>query len=59
MTKVSDDLRVVLARPEVRHKFDELSLSTREMSPQQLGDFIRSERQLWKPAIKQIGVSMQ
>jgi tripartite-type tricarboxylate transporter receptor subunit TctC len=56
---VSVDLREVLARPDVKQKFDELSLSTRPMSSQELGDFIRSERQLWKPVIKQIGLAMQ
>ena len=57
--KVSVDLREVLDRPDVKQKFDELSLSTRSMSSQELGDFIRSERQLWKPVIKQIGLAMQ
>jgi tripartite-type tricarboxylate transporter receptor subunit TctC len=57
--KVSDDLRVVLARADVKQKFDQLNLSTRSMSSQDLGDFIRSERQLWKPVIKQIGLAMQ
>jgi tripartite-type tricarboxylate transporter receptor subunit TctC len=57
--KVSDDLREVLARADVKQKFDELSLSTRSMSSEELGDFIRSEQQLWKPVIKQIGLAMQ
>jgi len=57
--KVSGDLREVLARADVKQKFDELSLSTRPMSSEELGDFIRSEQQLWKPVIKQIGVAMQ
>ena len=59
VTKVSGDLREVLARPDVKQKFDELSLSTRSMSSQELGDFIRSEQQLWKPVIKKIGLAMQ
>ena len=59
VTKVSGDLREVLARAEVKQKFDELSLSTRPMSSEELGDFIRSEQQLWKPVIKQIGAAMQ
>jgi tripartite-type tricarboxylate transporter receptor subunit TctC len=57
--KVSDDLRVVLALPEVRQRFDALSVSTRAMSPQDLADFIRSERHLWKPVIKQAGLGAQ
>jgi tripartite-type tricarboxylate transporter receptor subunit TctC len=54
--KVSDDLRAVLALPEVKQRFDGFSVSTRLMSPPQLSDFIRSERQLWKPVIKQAGL---
>ena len=57
--KVSDDLREVLARADVKQKFDELSVSTRPMSSEELGDFIRSEQQLWKTVIKQIGLAMQ
>jgi tripartite-type tricarboxylate transporter receptor subunit TctC len=57
--KVSDDLREVLAHADVKQKFGELSLSTRSMSSEELGDFIRSEQQLWKPVIKQIGLAMQ
>jgi tripartite-type tricarboxylate transporter receptor subunit TctC len=56
VNKVSEDLRAVLARPEVRERFDAFSLSTRSMSPQDLSDFIKSERQLWKPVIKQAGL---
>jgi tripartite-type tricarboxylate transporter receptor subunit TctC len=57
--KVSDDLRAVLAQPDVKEKFDALSLSTRSMSPQELDQFIRSEQELWKPVIKQIGLTAQ
>jgi tripartite-type tricarboxylate transporter receptor subunit TctC len=53
--RVSDDLRTVLALPEVKHRFDALSVSTRAMSQQALSDFIRGEQQLWKPVIEQIG----
>ena len=42
--KLSDDLRAVLALPEVKQRFDALSVSTRSMSPQELSDFIRSEQ---------------
>jgi tripartite-type tricarboxylate transporter receptor subunit TctC len=57
--KVSDDLRAVLAQPDVKEKFDALSLSTRSMSPQELDQFIRSEQELWKPVINQIGLTAQ
>jgi tripartite-type tricarboxylate transporter receptor subunit TctC len=57
--KVSDDLRAVLAQPDVKEKFDALSLSTRSMSPQELDQFIRREQELWKPVINQIGLTAQ
>ena len=57
--KVSDDLRVVLALPEVKQRFDALSVSTRSMSPQELSEFIRSERQLWKPVVQQANLGTQ
>jgi tripartite-type tricarboxylate transporter receptor subunit TctC len=57
--KVSDDLRVVLALPEVKQRFNALSVSTRSMSPQELSEFIRSERQLWKPVVQQANLGTQ
>jgi tripartite-type tricarboxylate transporter receptor subunit TctC len=57
--KASDDLRVVLTLPEVMQRFDALNVSTRPMSPQELASFIKSERQLWKPVIKQAGLGAQ
>jgi tripartite-type tricarboxylate transporter receptor subunit TctC len=57
--KISEDLNTVLALPEVRQRFQGFSLSTRSMSPQQLAEFIASERQLWKPVIQQMGLTTQ
>ena len=57
--KVSDDLRVVLTLPEVMQRFDALSVSTRSMSPQELSEFIRRERQLWKPVVLQANLGTQ
>ena len=55
--KVREDLHTVLSQADVRQKLDALNVSTRPMSPQQLGDFIRSEQQLWRPVIDQIGLT--
>ena len=55
--KVSDDLREVLARPDFRHRLEELGATTRPMSPQELATFIRGEQQLWKPVIAKAGLS--
>ena len=59
VNKVSNDLRAVLALEDVKERLDALSVSTRAMSPQELSDFISSERQLWMPVINRIGVAMQ
>jgi tripartite-type tricarboxylate transporter receptor subunit TctC len=57
--KLSNDLREVLARQDLNQKFQELGTLTRQMSPRELSDFIRSEQQLWKPVIKQVGLAAQ
>jgi tripartite-type tricarboxylate transporter receptor subunit TctC len=57
--KVSEDLNAVLARPEVRQKLDALSISTRAISSEGLSKFIKSERELWKPVIQQLGLATQ
>jgi tripartite-type tricarboxylate transporter receptor subunit TctC len=55
--KINDDLRAVLARPELVKKFEELGNYTRPMTPQELADFVRSERETWQPIVKQIGIA--
>ena len=57
--KINDDLRTALARPEVIKKFEELGNYTRPMTPQELSDFVRSERDIWRPVVKQIGMTAQ
>jgi tripartite-type tricarboxylate transporter receptor subunit TctC len=54
--KVSDDLRGVLARPDVQKRFLELGTYTRPMKPDELAGFIRSEQQQWRPVIAQLGL---
>jgi tripartite-type tricarboxylate transporter receptor subunit TctC len=55
--KLGDDLRTVLMQPDLNQQFGRLGTLTRSMSPQELADFIRSERQLWGAMVKQIGPS--
>jgi tripartite-type tricarboxylate transporter receptor subunit TctC len=57
--KINDDLRMALARPELIRKLEELGNYTRPMTPQDLADFVRSERKLWGPIVKQIGIAAQ
>jgi tripartite-type tricarboxylate transporter receptor subunit TctC len=55
--KINDDLRTALARPAVIRKFEEQGNYTRPMTPQQLADFVRNERELWGPIVKEIGIA--
>jgi tripartite-type tricarboxylate transporter receptor subunit TctC len=56
---LNDELRTALGRPALIRKFEELGNFTRPMTPQQLSDFVRSERKLWGPIVKQIGIAAQ
>ena len=38
-------------------RFEELGNYTRPMTPQELADFVRSERDIWRPIVKQIGMA--
>jgi tripartite-type tricarboxylate transporter receptor subunit TctC len=55
--KINTDLRTVLARPEVVRKIEELGNYTRPMTPKELADFVREERETWQPIVKQIGIA--
>ena len=57
--KLNNDLRAVMAQPEIGEKFAALNVLTRSLSPQQLADFIRGEQQLWSPIAKQLGLATQ
>ena len=55
--KVNQDLRAVLEQPAIKERFATLGTYSRDMSPTEVGRFIRSEQELWKPIVKQIGVT--
>jgi len=52
--KVSDDLRTILGRPELKQRFLELGSYTRPMSPDELTSFIRKEQELWRPIVSEV-----
>ena len=54
--KISDDLKIVLAQPELKRKFQDIASYTRPMNPPELLAYIREEQALWKPVIEQIGM---
>jgi tripartite-type tricarboxylate transporter receptor subunit TctC len=49
--KVSDDLRAVLAQPDLKARFAELGTYVRPMAPGELKEFIRDQQRTWKPVI--------
>jgi tripartite-type tricarboxylate transporter receptor subunit TctC len=52
--KVNADLRKVVAMPEVIERFQTLGTYTRDLTPPQTGEFIRSEERLWWPIVRQV-----
>jgi tripartite-type tricarboxylate transporter receptor subunit TctC len=57
--KVSEDLHVVLARPELAQRYRDLWTYVHRTSPAELICFIHEEQQMWKPVIAQIGSSQK
>jgi len=52
--KLNADLRKVVAMPDVQEKFHGLGTYTRDLTPQQTNDFLRSEEKLWWPIVRPI-----
>jgi tripartite-type tricarboxylate transporter receptor subunit TctC len=52
--KVNTDLRKAVAAPEVLQRFETLGTYSRDLTPGQTADFIRSEEQLWWPIVRQL-----
>lgn len=57
--KVSDDLRTILSRPELKQRYQELGTYVRPMSPGELTNFISAQQQMWKPIIAEVGLKGQ
>ncbi len=55
--KVSRDLRAALADPELLERFAKLGTDATPMSPAELRAFMQSEQKMWKPVIKQAGLT--
>jgi tripartite-type tricarboxylate transporter receptor subunit TctC len=52
--KVAADLKSVLAIPEVQERFHVLGTYTRDLTPAQTFDFMRSEEKLWWPIVREV-----
>jgi tripartite-type tricarboxylate transporter receptor subunit TctC len=49
--KISDDVRMVQAQPELKKRVEDLGNYTRPTSPAELTAFIREQVQIWRPVI--------
>lgn len=49
--RISDDLRTVLAKPELKKRFEDLGTYIRPTTPEELTAFIREQQTIWRPVI--------
>jgi tripartite-type tricarboxylate transporter receptor subunit TctC len=52
--KLNADLRKVVAMPDVVERFHQLGTYSRDYTPAQTGEFMRSEEKLWWPIVRQV-----
>jgi tripartite-type tricarboxylate transporter receptor subunit TctC len=57
--KISDDLRTVLARPELQQRFADLGTSINPTTPAELTAFIREQQRVWRPVIAETAKAMR
>ena len=57
--KINQDLNSVLDQPGLKRRFEELGAFARAMSPEETSEFIRKEVQVWRPLVRQVGLSAQ
>ncbi len=52
--KLNADLRKVVAMPDVIERFHQLGTYSRDYTPAQTGEFMRSEEKLWWPIVREV-----
>jgi tripartite-type tricarboxylate transporter receptor subunit TctC len=57
--KLNKDLRTVLAQPDVQERLHVLGTYTRDLSPTQTAEFVRSEEKLWWPVVQRVEAESQ
>jgi tripartite-type tricarboxylate transporter receptor subunit TctC len=57
--KISDDLRNVLARPELQKRFEDLGTTINPTTPAELTAFIREQQRVWRPVIAETAKAMR
>ena len=56
VARLNGEIAKVLARPEIREKFSSQALEPGNLTPEQFGEFIRSEAVKWEKLIREVGV---
>jgi tripartite-type tricarboxylate transporter receptor subunit TctC len=56
--KISNDLRTVLERPELRQRFRDLGTYIRPTTPAELTAFIREQQRIWRPIMLKTAKTM-
>jgi tripartite-type tricarboxylate transporter receptor subunit TctC len=57
--KISDDVRMVQAQPEMKKRVEDLGNYTRPTSPAELTAFIHEQVQIWRPVIAETAKAMR
>lgn len=52
--KVNADLRKIVAMDDVRARFQTLGTYSRDLTPEQTGEFMRNEEKLWWPIVREV-----
>jgi len=57
--KLSADIRAALAQPSIVKRYAELGMYVKPMTREEVGAFIRKEREIWAGVVKRTGVAPQ
>ena len=57
--RISDDLRAVLVRPEIKDKIAARGGYAHPASPAEAEAFVRSQQELWQPALEQVALQFK
>jgi tripartite-type tricarboxylate transporter receptor subunit TctC len=57
--KISDDLRAVLIKPEIKDKLAARGAYVHPATPTEAQAFVRSQQELWKPALEQVALQFK
>ena len=57
--KISDDLRAVLVKPEIKDKVAARGGYVHPANPAEAEAFVRSQQEMWKPALEQVALQFK